>query len=203
MQSGNLPIIMAPPEQLSYINNIVQQNEFNAFCVDCQDNRATVANIAYGTYICDECAKDHSVNFPVVSYLKKLDEVWDPYQLKITEVGGNKVFYEFMKEYEKERVPVVRKYKTDAAAYYRKQLHYKAKGFTLDEKQPPRNAQELAERTALEAQLQAKKGIAATQEAWTGLDQKYKISENTSQLASKAKSGIMGLFGKSDTPAQQ
>ncbi len=36
----------------------------------------------------------------------------------------------------------------------------------------------------------------ATKEAWNGLDQKYKISDNTAELASKTKSAFMGLFSK-------
>ena len=45
-----------------------------------------------------------------------------------------------MREYNKEREPIAKKYKSDASAYYRKRMHYQAKGITLDEKQPPRNA---------------------------------------------------------------
>jgi hypothetical protein len=80
MQS-TLPVIPQPHEQQVYINNLVQENEFNAFCVDCQNNRSSHANITYGTYICGECAIEHTKNFPMASYLKPLDEVWDPYQL--------------------------------------------------------------------------------------------------------------------------
>jgi Putative GTPase activating protein for Arf len=88
-----------PSSQKDYLNLLVTENEFNAFCVDCQDNRVSIANITYGTYVCEKCSLEHIENFPIVSYLKPLDEVWDPYQLKITEVGGNKLFYEFMREY--------------------------------------------------------------------------------------------------------
>jgi hypothetical protein len=35
----------------------------------------------------------------MISYLKPLEEVWDNYQLQITLAGGNKAFYEFMREY--------------------------------------------------------------------------------------------------------
>ena len=70
----------------------------------------------------------------MISYIKRLDEVWDPYQLKVTELGGNKPFYDFMSEYEKERAPISKKYKSDAAAYYRKMLHFKCRGVPLEEK---------------------------------------------------------------------
>lgn len=196
MVDSNLPIMVQPHEQQVYINHLVQENEFNAFCVDCQNNRSTHANITYGTYICGDCVLEHIKNYPVISYLKPLDEVWDPYQLQVTAVGGNKNFYEFMREYQKEREPIAKKYKTDAGIYYRKKLHYAAKGLQLEEKQPPRNAQELAERTAADAQDAAKKGMKATSEAWNSVDQKYKIAENTSEFANKTKSAFMGLFSK-------
>ena len=62
------------------------------------------------------------------SYIKSLDEVWDPYQLKIVEEGGNKAFYEFMRDYGKEREAITLKYRSDAAWYYRKLLHFRSKG---------------------------------------------------------------------------
>lgn len=99
MVDSNLPIMPQPAEQQAYINDLVVKDQYNAFCVDCQNNRSSHANITYGTYICSECVIEHTQNFPVISYLKPLDEVWDPYQLQVSAVGGNKNFYEFMREY--------------------------------------------------------------------------------------------------------
>lgn len=101
-----------------------------------------------------------------------------------------------MQEYQKEREPLIKKYKTDAALFYRKKLHFEAKGLQLEEKQPPRNAQELAERTAEDAQKLAQKGVDGTKQTWNELDQKYKIAENTSEFANKTKTAFMGLFSK-------
>lgn len=56
-------------------------------------------NVTYGTYICGECAAEHTRQFPLISYIKPLDEVFDPYQLAVTAQGGNKAFYEFQREY--------------------------------------------------------------------------------------------------------
>lgn len=201
MQS-RLPIIPQPHEQQAYISNLVQENEFNAFCVDCQNNRSTHANITFGTFICGECALEHAKLFTLISYPKPLEEVWDPYQLQITAVGGNQKFYNYMQEYHKEREPLAKKYKTDAAAWYRKKLYFEAKGLKLDEKQPPRNAQELAERTAEDAQKVASKGLDATKEAWNSVDQKYKIVDNTTELANKTKTAFMGLFTKAAAAVQ-
>lgn len=89
---------------------------------------------------------EHTRQFPLISYIKPLDEVFDPFQLAITAQGGNKNFYEFLREYQKERVGIALKYKTDAAVFYRKKLHFAAKGIPFEEKQPARNAQETADR---------------------------------------------------------
>lgn len=61
-------------------------------------------------------------------YIKALEEVWDPLQLKIADAGGNKAFYEFMRDYEKEKEPVAKKYKNDAAYFYKKLLYSRATG---------------------------------------------------------------------------
>jgi hypothetical protein len=73
-------------------------------------------------------------------YIKALEEVWDPFQLKIVEIGGNKAFYEFMRDYDNERAPIPKKYKTDAALYYRKVLYYRANNIEFTEIAPPKNA---------------------------------------------------------------
>ena len=61
-------------------------------------------------------------------YIKALEEVWDPYQLKVAEAGGNKAFFEFMRDYEKEKEHLSKKYKNDAAYYYKKLLYCRATG---------------------------------------------------------------------------
>jgi hypothetical protein len=61
-------------------------------------------------------------------------------------LGGNKKFYEFMREYSKEREPILKKYQTSAALYYRRNLCFSAKNQACDELPPPKNAQEAAER---------------------------------------------------------
>ena len=127
----------------------INQNEFNAFCVDCQNNRSTHGNITFGTFVCAECAVLHQQDYHFFqSYIKSLDEVWDPYQLLIVEQGGNKPFYEFMRDYGREREAISQKYRSDAAWYYRKVLHFRAKGIEFTERAPPKNAAEAAERAA-------------------------------------------------------
>lgn len=40
----------------------------------------------------------------------------------------------------------------------------------------------------------------ATKDAWNNLDNKYKIADNTAELANKTKSAFMGLFSKAPAP---
>lgn len=198
MVSNNLPIMLQSNEQQVYLTHIVQENEFNAFCVDCQNNRSTHCNVTYGTYICGDCSVEHMKQYPLISYIKPLDEVWDPHQLKVTEQGGNKNFYEFMREYQKERTGIAVKYKTDAATWYRKKVQMAARGMPFEERQPPRNAQEAAQRAADDAKVAASAGMDKAKAGWNDLDQKYKIAETTSANYNKAKSSVMGWFSKKD-----
>ena len=106
-QSG-IPIQAQSQAQIAYLNNLVGSNEFNTFCIDCQTNRSTHANITFGTFICTDCATQHNQLNPMfMMYIKALEEVWDPFQLKIADLGGNKAFYEFMRDYDKEREPIM------------------------------------------------------------------------------------------------
>ena len=82
------------------------------------------------------------------SYVKPLfTEAWDSFQLKMVAIGGNKKFFEFLREYGKERDPVPKKYTSAAAVYYRKKLCFEAKDIEFNEAPPAKNAQELAERS--------------------------------------------------------
>jgi len=67
----------------SVLKKLVYEDQFNAFCIDCQKNRSTHANITFGVFICQECALFHNQNFPMYeSYVKAVfDECWDEFQL--------------------------------------------------------------------------------------------------------------------------
>ena len=76
---------------------------------------------------------------------------------------------------EKERDVIWKKYRTDAACYYKKLLHFKAKGIEFTERAPPKNATELAERTAEETQKTLQKGFNATADFFKQQDEKFQI----------------------------
>jgi hypothetical protein len=53
-----------------------------------------------------------------------------------------------MREYNKEKEPILEKYNSSAAKFYAKQLSYSAKGMPYDELAPPKNNTEKMERAA-------------------------------------------------------
>ena len=141
----------------------------------------------FSTFICAECAQIHFDTYSATqSYIKELfSESWDTFQLRAVQVGGNKRFYDFMKEYNKEREPIEKKYDTSAAAYYRKMIAAQAQGKEWTDIPPARNATEFAERSAN-----------ATVKFWEESNEKYKIAENVDNVAQKTKAGIMSLWAK-------
>ena len=123
------------------LTNMVTTNQFNAFCIDCQKNRSTHANITYGVFICHECADFLNKNMAQPqAYIKSLfTEVWDPYQLTIAQIGGNQKFYEFLQPYNKEKLSIMEKYNSSACKWYAKKIAFEAKGIEFKETQPAHN----------------------------------------------------------------
>lgn len=120
------------------------------------------------------------------SYVKALfSECWDTWQLRMVEVGGNKRFFEFLKEYNKEREPINKKYVSSAAQYYKRVLSLNATGKPVTERAPPRNAEEFAKRTTED-----------TAKFFSEANEKYEISQKAAVVGQKTKEGIMSLWGK-------
>lgn len=176
------------------LKKLCQEDQFNAFCIDCQKNRSTHANVTFGVFICQDCATFHIANFPMYdSYIKAVfDECWDEFQLRMVMQGGNKKFFEYMKSYEKEREPILKKYTSSAACYYRKKLCFEAKRVPFDELAPPKNVKEFADHAGkkISTHAVAVGSFVSEQEA------KYKIGEKTGAAASATKNAILGLWNK-------
>lgn len=116
---------LAQPAQLTQLlRNFHQKDSYNKFCVDCNKNESTHAVVTYGILLCQECADYHKLNFGMEnSYVKSLyNELWDEYQIKCLELGGNKQFWDFMKLYNSEGKTIDAKYKSKEAKYYKKKL---------------------------------------------------------------------------------
>jgi len=63
------------------------------------------------------------------SYVKSLfNELWDEFQIKCMQIGGNKKIWDYMKQYNMEWKPINEKYTGRQARYYRRRLFAKAEG---------------------------------------------------------------------------
>lgn len=120
------------------------------------------------------------------------DEAWDHFQINMVKIGGNKRFFEFLKEYGKERDTIDKKYTCTPAVYYRKKLTAQAADKQFTEPVPAKSAQEYVT-----------KSIDKTGKFFGEVDSKYEISRHTSEAATTAKVGIMSLWGRAKTLVQK
>ena len=106
---------------------LVTNNQFNAYCIDCQQRQSSHANIAYGTFICEVCAQVHLMYFGMHKhYIKEIfSELWDPHQLNVVQRFGNKKFFDHLQKIrlvghqdlvQKYNHPGVKKYKKELIA---------------------------------------------------------------------------------------
>ncbi len=76
-----------------------------------------------------------------------MGDAWDTYQIKIIQVGGNKRLWDFFKQYNGlEQKPIINKYDSAAAKYYKKKLAAEVNNLPFDAKEPAKNAEELLDR---------------------------------------------------------
>ena len=100
--------------------------------------QSTHALLAYGTFVCADCAKKHIEVFKGRSYSIVKDifhEQWDDYQLEAIAPGvaGNKAFFTYMQNYEGlAQLPIEKKYASLQIDWYVKKLtaHLDQKPFT-------------------------------------------------------------------------
>ncbi len=97
---------------------------FNKFCVDCHHKQSTHALLAYGIFVCTDCAKAHATIFKGRSYSIVKDifnEHWDDYQLESIAPGvaGNKAFFTYLQNYEGlGQLPIEKKYRSSQIDWY-------------------------------------------------------------------------------------
>ena len=101
---------------------MITNNQFNAYCIDCQKNKSSHANITFGTFICDSCAKRHLELFGMHKHYIKpaFTEFWDPHQLQMAKAGGNQKFYSHLKSIGQEKAELNVKYNHTAVKGYKK-----------------------------------------------------------------------------------
>ena len=137
------------------------RDTYNKFCVDCNAKETLYANISYGTFLCDDCAKQHLDLYGMSSsYIKPIfNSVWDSYQMQVAThaKSGNKVFWDFMKQYENEQRPISEKYRQKSAQYYKQIFAATIQGKDFNEVAPPRNTEEAIDRGVNTAKIYTKK----------------------------------------------
>ena len=165
--------VKQPEHQTEILANLLL-NPFNKFCVDCTKNESTHCNVSYGTFICETCASIHLDAFGMdKSYVKSIfHDLWDSYQMKIVTVGGNQPFWDFLKEYQSEQKPLLTKYHTSEAGYYKRRLAALAIEKPFTEKAPAKNFDEILDRGLETGKSVAKQGEALVNKMGDALDAK-------------------------------
>ena len=94
----------------------------NKLCVDCHCAMPEYVSINNGTLICKNCVNFHKNLGFNISYIRKIDDEWDPYLLTYMERGGNNRFIRICYNYKISELPLYQKYTCRALEYYRLML---------------------------------------------------------------------------------
>ena len=102
--------------------------------------KTSFVNITFGTFICEDCAKEHRLQFGQSEhYIKSLTtEMWDDYQLLAIsqDIGGNLRFYDFLVRYNLVQKEFKEKYSCELAKFYKRRLAAILDGREFNEKVP-------------------------------------------------------------------
>ena len=116
---------------------------YNKYCIDCKKNLTTHALIWLGTFVCETCALNHISLFGgnQYSYIKNImKEQWDDYQIRSISIGGNKPFFQLLKEYGIENEPPNVKYWHPCVVWYKKVHALKLDGYgNIEIPKPPKD----------------------------------------------------------------
>lgn len=76
---------------------------FNRYCVECKKQKSTHALLWIGIYVCAGCAANaqEMLGGQTAVYAKDvMKEHWDDYQLRSLAYGGNKPYFDVIKEFD-------------------------------------------------------------------------------------------------------
>merc|ERR1712217_583499 len=109
-------------------------------CVDCGGAGADWASVSFGTYLCRVCALEHQRLGVRLSLVKQLNDGWGwvlP-DLQYLSSGGNSRFRASLEKYPVlQTMPVMEKYASRFAEYYRRELDAICTGTQLPQPPPP------------------------------------------------------------------
>ena len=182
----------------AYLRKRITEDQFDAYCIDCQNARSDMANVTFGTFLCHDCAVQHENYYSQFQcYIKPLfDDSWDKFQLSMIKIGGNKRFFEFMRDYGKEREPINKKYENTAAAYYRRMMCAQAKNKEFPEPLPAKSITEGANKALASTQKAGAEAWDSTSKWASATNEKYQISQKTSEAATATKAWGVSLWGR-------
>lgn len=109
------------PELKAYFEDILAI-PYNKFCIDCQRNLTTHCIVWLGSFVCGDCAKEHSLRFGgnQYVYVKNIyNEQWDDYCLRSVALGGNKPVFDLFREYDIVKNPIEKKYLHNCVRWYK------------------------------------------------------------------------------------
>ncbi len=124
-KSSDLP---QAEELKKYLQSVLTDDAFNKFCIDCQLKQSTHALLAYGIFVCKDCANEHIKVFHGKgrSQVKEIfTEQWDDMQLEAIApgVGGNKLLFNYMQDYEGlAQQQIEKRYTTSQLGWYARKL---------------------------------------------------------------------------------
>ena len=127
-------------------NLIIEIDEENNICVDCEKKYPTKISINNGVIICEDCAKKHELLGNSISFIKDIEDDFDEYLLNFIVLGSNSKFKRFLITEEIDQtLPIEKKYLTKACYFYRKNLKRKVLGKDIEIKKDYENPNEIVE----------------------------------------------------------
>ena len=125
---------MEKTQKLSKKETILNIDEQNKNCVDCNSEDVKYVSINNGITLCEKCAEEHKKLGSNLSYIRNLDDEFDEYLLNYLVLGSNT---KFKKNLELLKIninlPIEQKYKTKGVDFYRNNLKNKVVGQKLSD----------------------------------------------------------------------
>ena len=113
---------------------ILNIDEANKNCVDCNSEEVKFVSINNGVTLCEKCAEEHKKLGSNLSYIRNLDDEFDEYLLNFLVLGSNTKFKKSLELLKINiNLPIEQKYKTKGVDFYRNNLKNKVVGQKLSD----------------------------------------------------------------------